>query len=391
MKLGAPVGIATGLLLALVGLGAPALAAGSPSGAASGSAAGSAGGSDAGSVSTAPVPGSFTEHSYQSLLGSREYWLYMPAGTWPGPLPMVVFLHGCNETARQAATATHFNSLADQLGFAVVYPQQNLTVDSSAPVADGNGIGCWNWFLPEDQQAGAGEPAILAGLTEQAAGLVGADEKRIYVEGVSAGADMAVILGADYPDLYAAVGVLAGCAYRTCSDVTGAATNQAMGRSARIVPMLIENGTADTLNNMALASGLLTSWIGADNLAAESGSGKQADPVSAVPASVHTYDADQTPQPLSGDACVHNDSFTCPGGVVGFQGSYPYTVAKYTDSFGCDVLEFWAIHGMEHAHPDAPGDGPYTDPLGPDISAASYQFFIQHSLDPSAGPGGCAR
>lgn len=338
--------------------------------------------------SSVPAPGSFTEHTYQSTLGSRSYWLYMPAVATAGKPPMVVFLHGCNETAQQAAIATHFNSLADRYGFVVVYPQQTVTSDSSAPLADGNGIGCWNWFLPEDQQAGSGEPAILAGITEQAAGLAGADETRIYIEGISAGADMAVILGATYPDLYAAVGVIAGCAYRTCSDVTGVATHQAMGRDARIVPMLIENGTADTLNNMSMAAGLLSSWLGADD---QAGSNGRADSVSPRPSSVETYDADQTPQPLSGDACVHNDSFTCPGGVVGFQGSYPYTVATYTDSFGCDVLEFWAIHGMEHAHPDASGDGPYADPLGPDISAASYKFFIQHSLASSAGPGGCVR
>ena len=367
--------------LAAAGLGSPALGAATPTG----SPAGTTGAGSA-TASAAPAPGSFTQQTYQSALGSRSYWLYVPAGTWAGPLPMIVFLHGCNETAKQAAAASHFNSLADQFGFVVVYPQQNVTAGSSAPVADGNGIGCWNWFLPQDQQAGSGEPAILAGLTQQAAGMTGADTKRIYVEGVSAGADMSVILGATYPDLYAAVGVLAGCAYRTCTDVTGAATHQAMGSSARVVPMLIENGTADTLNNMAMASGLLTSWIGADNLAGSTG---RPDSVSPVPASVQTFGTDQTPQPLSGDACIHSNSFTCPGGVIGFQGSYPYTVARYADSSGCDILEFWAIHGMEHAHPDASGDGPYTDPLGPDISLASYQFFIHHSLDSSAGPGGC--
>lgn len=374
--------------LASAGLGSPALGAGISARGPARAAVTSAGtpGSASTTLSSAPAAGSFTEQTYQSTLGSRSYWLYMPAGTWTTPLPMIVFLHGCNETAQEAAAATHFDSLADQFGFVVVYPQQNVTTGSSAPLADGNGIGCWNWFLPQDQQAGSGEPAILAGLTQQAAAMTGADTRRIYVEGVSAGADMSVILGATYPDVYAAVGVLAGCAYRTCSDVTGAATNQAMGASARVVPMLIENGTADTLNNMAMASGLLTSWIGADNLAGSTG---QPDSVSPVPASVQTFDADQTPQPLSGDACIHNNSFTCPGGIIGFQGSYPYTVAKYTDSSGCDVLEFWAIHGMEHAHPHAPGDGPYTDPLGPDISAASYQFFIHHSLDSSAGPGGC--
>lgn len=333
-------------------------------------------------------PGSLTEYTYSSPLGSRSYWLYTPRGTWTGPLPMVVFLHGCIETAQQAATATHFDTLADQYGFVVVYPQQNVTPDSSAPASDGNGIGCWNWFLPQDQQAGSDEPAIITGLAQEAAKRVGADTNRIYVEGISAGADMAVILGATYPQVYAAVGALAGCAYRTCGDLTGAATDEAMGSGARIVPMLIENGTADSLNNMAMATGLLNSWLGADNIAGSTNG--RPDAVSAVPSSISTFGADQTPEPLSGDDCIHDDSFTCPGGVVGFRGSYPYTVSKYTDSFGCDVLEFWAIHGMEHAHPDASGDGPYTDPLGPDISAASYQFFIRHSLD-SPGPGGCVR
>ena len=45
------------------------------------------------------------------------------------------------------------------------------------------------------------------------------------------------------------------------------------------------------------------------------------------------------------------------------------------------------IHGLEHAHPDAPGDGPFTDPLGPDVSAASWQFFSQHMLNQK----GCSR
>ena len=334
-----------------------------------------------------PTPGQLTQYTYKSVLGSRTYLLYLPTRTASNPLPMVVFLHGCNETAQEAAAASHFDALADELGFAVVYPQQNVTTGSSAPFADGNGIGCWNWFLPEDQQPSSGEPGILAGLTLQAAGIARADLERIYVEGVSAGADMAVILGATYPRLYAAVGVLAGCAYHTCSDSSGETTHGAMGDGARIVPMLIENGTADTLNNMGMATGLLTSWIGSDNLAGKSGT--RADAVPATPSSVKTFGANQTPKPLSGDPCVHNNSLTCPGGVIGFQATYPYTVSKYTDSFGCDVLEFWAIHGMEHAHPDASGDGPYSDPLGPDVSAASYRFFIHHSLASNAGPGGC--
>jgi hypothetical protein len=147
--------------------------------------------------------------------------------------------------------------------------------------------------------------------------------------------------------------------------------------------MFIENGTADTLNNLGMAGTLLSSWLGVDDLADD---GSLNGSVPRTPARTTSYDVDQTPQPGSGDICVHNNSLTCPGGAIGFQHSYPYTVASYDDAHGCEVLQLWLIHFMEHAHPDAPGDGPYTDPLGPDVSQASYDFFSQHAI----GGRGCA-
>jgi poly(hydroxyalkanoate) depolymerase family esterase len=327
---------------------------------------------------------SFTRHTFGTpgVWGTRDYWLYLPPGGHYDDMPLVVFLHGCNESAVDTAKASHFNALAAQRGFVVAYPQQNVTSGSSAPMVDGNGIGCWNWFLPDDQSRDAGEPATIAGITRFLVNRYDLDPSRVYVEGVSAGADMSVILGATYPDVYAAVGAVAGCAYQTCGDVTGALAYRAMGDRARVVPMFVENGTADTLNNMAMAQGLVSSWLGTDDL---SDDGSANGTVSRVPATTTNHAFDQTPQPGSGDLCIHDNSFTCPGGAVGFQGTYPYTVQTYDDSAGREVLEFWVIHGMEHAHPDAAGDGPYTDPLGPDITTASYDFFAHHSMPTRSG------
>jgi poly(hydroxyalkanoate) depolymerase family esterase len=328
--------------------------------------------------------GTFTRYTYPASgsSGARDYWLYLPAAR---PRALVVFLHGCNMTAEQTAAATRFNDLAAKQRFAVVYPQQAVTTNSSAPLADGNGVGCWNWFLPDDQSRDAGEPGTIAGITRFVAATQHIDRRRIYVDGISAGADMAVILGAAYPDLYASVAALAGCAYRTCGDETGELTHDAMGAHARVVPMFVENGTADTLNNMAMAGSLVSSWLGADDLA---DNGTLDGSISRQPADVQSYEFDQTPQPGSGDLCIHNDTLTCPGGAVGFQGSYPYTVATYRDGAGCDVLDFWVIHGMEHAYPDSPGDGPYTDPLGPDITTAAWRFFAAHPM-PAHGQPTC--
>ena len=338
-------------------------------------------------VHAAPAPktaGSFTRHTFDGhgALPSRDYWLKLPADKSRTPRPLVVFLHGCNVSAEFSATTYGFNDLADKAGFVAVYPQQAVTDGSSAPLADGNGVGCWNWFLPDDQGRDAGEPGTIAAITREVMATANVDPNRVYVAGVSAGADMAVILGANYPDLYASVAAIAGCAYRTCGDETGSLTYAAMGDRARVVPMLVENGSADTLNNMAMASGLVTSWLGAADLA----DGGRDGSIDAIPDAQATYGTDQTPQPGSGDLCIHNNTLTCPGGAVGFQGTYPYSVLSYDDSTGCDVLDFWVVHGMEHAYPDTPGDGPYTDPLGPDITTATWNFFSSHPMT-----GGCTR
>lgn len=336
--------------------------------------------------------GSFTQHTYTTGDGrSRDYWLYVPTTAPAGPRSLVVYLHGCNESALDTAAASHFNDLADRYGFVVVYPQENVTTGSSAPFVDGNGVGCWNWFLPDDQHRDAGEPEILADITRTVVAdptiSPAIDPARVYVSGVSAGADMAVILAAAYPDLFAAAAPLAGCAYATCSDESGRLAHNEMGSRARIVPMLVENGSADTLNNMAMAEGLVHGWLGADDLA---DNGQADGSIAQTPASVQQRYFDQTPQPGSGDVCVHNNTLTCPGGAIGFQADYPTTVETYVDSLGQDVLEFWVLHGMEHAHPDAPGDGPYTDPLGPDISFASYCFFAAHPMSGAPEtPEGC--
>ena len=324
----------------------------------------------------ASTRGQLTHGSYSAPGGlTRTYLEYVPARLAPHS-PVVVFLHGCNETAAQAMQATHLNALADTQGFTVVYPEQVVAAGSSAPLADGNGIGCWNWFLPAHQARGAGEPAVLAGLAQQVTSDVKGDPKRVYVEGISAGADMSVILGATYPDVFAAAASLAGCAYSACADAGGSLTHDAMGPRARIVPLFVENGTADVLNPVAQSEGLVQSWLGADDLADD---GQSNQSISRNAASQTTTMPSGTPSPGAGDACVHNNSFTCLGGVAGLS-DYPVTVQTWNDSKGKDVLELWTVHGLAHAHPNAPGDGPYTDPLGPDVSAASYHFFVQHHL-----------
>ena len=264
-------------------------------------------------VSAAPK-GQLTHHRYTQPGGlTRGYFRYVPAGLAAGR-PLVMFLHGCNETATEAIAATRFNALADRERFAVIYPEQVRPASGSAPFVDGNGLGCWNWFLPEHQDRGAGEPAVLAGMATDVARTLHSDSHRVYVEGISAGADMTVILAATYPDVFAAAASLAGCSYRSCGDGSGRLTYDAMGAHARLVPLLVENGTADSLNPAAQSAGLVQSWLGLADLVDD---GTADASFSRQPASTTTSTPAGTPSPGGGDACVHNNSFLCVGGAMG--------------------------------------------------------------------------
>lgn len=327
-----------------------------------------------------PLSTGVVEGSVPDPVGTRAYNLHLPPGG-AGGKPLVVYLHGCTQSIEEAEAATGFSTLADLEGFAVLYVAQNVTEGTSAPLADGNGMGCWNWFLPENQQRGSGEAAIITGLTLDIVGEHDIDADRVYIAGISAGAMMAVNLAAAYPDVYAAAGIVAGCPYATCTDLSGSLAFEAMGEQARVVPMFVVQGSADTLNPITQGHALVHAWLGTADWADD---GLPNGSVSRVPASVTHHGTDQSPEPGSGDACIRPRNWPCLGGLVGFQDTYPYTVSRYEDTDSCGVVEYWLVHGLGHAQPNA-ASGPFTDPLGPNVTTATYDFFRKHRMGDPCG------
>lgn len=90
------------------------------------------------------------------------------------------------------------NAAAEAAGTLVLYPNQ---------ASGANANGCWNWFRPQDQQAGAGEPALLLAMVRDAMASQAVDARRVYVAGLSAGGAMAALLAREYPEVFAAAGV----------------------------------------------------------------------------------------------------------------------------------------------------------------------------------------
>jgi poly(hydroxyalkanoate) depolymerase family esterase len=296
-------------------------------------------------------PGDFVTRSFSCGVGARTYKLYVPASyahTSDERVPLIVMLHGCTQDPDDFAAGTRMNALADQHGFVVAYPAQE---------AHANGSKCWNWFRGQDQSRDRGEPALIAGITREVAAGYRIDERCIFVAGLSAGAAMAVVLAATYPELYAAVGVHSGLPYACAHDVPSAFA--------------------------AMSGGAL----GRTPLSRAPAAAQRSDARPAIPTIIFHGDQDATVNASNADAIVEQARAVCADDTelnpTVYRGTSPngraYTRTVLADGARQPVIEHWVLHGAGHAWSGGSPDGSFTDPNGPDASAEMIRFFYsQH-------------
>lgn len=285
-------------------------------------------------------PGDFIAGSYTNQAGTRPYKLYIPTGYVGKALPMIVMLHGCTQTPDDFAAGTRMNALAEERECFVLYPAQTHAANRSR---------CWNWFKRGDQRRDKGEPAIIAGMTREVLNRYGIDARKVYVAGLSAGGAMAAVMGATYPDLYAAIGIHSGLAVGSAHDVPSAFAvmrgtppssprGAVSGQASRAVPVIVFHGDRD--------------------------------------ATVHPRNGEQVILESVDRNAASSNNLSVEHGQV--PGGHAYTRTVHSDPTGRIILEHWLVHGAGHAWSGGSTRGSYTDPKGPDAARAMIRFFYQN-------------
>jgi len=170
------------------------------------------------------------------------------------------------------------------------------------------------------------------------------DASRVYVAGLSAGAAMAAIIAAVYPDLFAAVGVHSGLIRGSAHDLPSALEAMQQGRpqtgstaAGQAIPLILFHGDHDSTVHPRNAEEFIRVWsCGRGQLQLTSRQGQ------------------------------------APGGRT-------YTCTMYRDLSGQAVVERWTVHGASHAWAGGNVNGSFTDPTGPDASEELVRFFQEHA------------
>ena len=160
----------------------------------------------------------------------RSYVSYVPRGL-PKNAPLLLVMHGSGESANQIRVETgyEFERLADQHGFAVVYPNSHSF--------DWNDCGKVGEHTANGREVD--DVAFLGALVDQQVVAVGVDAKRVFATGVSAGGFMALRLALETPAKFRAVAAVA-------ANVQ-VADNFKCQPTGQAIPVMIMTGTKDPL------------------------------------------------------------------------------------------------------------------------------------------------
>ncbi|MBZ5720583.1 MAG: alpha/beta fold hydrolase [Acidobacteriia bacterium] len=153
---------------------------------------------------------------------ARRYLLHVPGSLPHGqPAPLVLVFHGGGGHARNMPNFTHFDSLADEQGFIVAYPDSfNRSWNDTRGLSPADDVGFVRALIAELQRS------------------TGIDPKRVYATGISAGGFFSQRLACDLADKIAAVASVAATMPESLVPVC---------KPSQPISVMFMNGTKDPL------------------------------------------------------------------------------------------------------------------------------------------------
>ena len=294
------------------------------------------------------VPDSFERVTFMHTGVRHQYRLYVPPGAAKGvAMPLVLMLHGCTQNADDFALGTGMNQAAAPANALVLYPVQTRSANPN---------GCWNWFEPGHQHRGQGEPELLVAMVRDVMARHPVDAQRVYAAGLSAGGAMAAVLGREYPDVFAAVGVHSGLQ-------AGAADNMMAALSAMNNGAKLGTKNRPTTHPSGAPQPALIVFHGDADATVHAKNGEQL-----VDAALESA--------LGGKAAVRHETLQ---GKSDAGQRFTRTVYRATDAKDAGVLaEHWVLHSAGHAWSGGNARGSYTDARGVNATQEMLRFFLEH-------------
>lgn len=305
-------------------------------------------------------PGSFERITFVHDGAQHHYLLYVPPGAVAGtPMPLVLMLHGCSQDPDDFAAATGMNQAATAANALVLYPAQARNANPS---------GCWNWFESSNQHRGQGELGLMVAMVCDVMERHPVDAQRVYAAGISAGGAMVALLGREYPDMFAAIGVHSGLQAGAADNMMAALS--AMNNGAKLGPS--SPSARPAAHSSGAAHPALIVFHGDADTTVSAKNGEQLVDAALQAALGDKRAAVQESQPGQSDA---GQRFT--------RHLYRAVNGADADADGdhraADVLvEHWVLHNAGHAWSGGSAKVGQTDPRGVNATKEMLRFFLEH-------------
>jgi poly(3-hydroxybutyrate) depolymerase len=191
----------------------------------------------------------------------------------------------------------------------------------------------------------------------------------VYVAGLSAGGAMAALLGREYPDVFAAVGVHSGLQAGAAHNVMGALSAMKNGAKPGTTatvrtadapsqpppPTIVFHGDADPTVHARNGEQLIQAALAAQASVSAGGS-KTAQEI-------------HKGQSTQGQAYTRTTYLGTPG-----EGTSAGTQPRQNTV----LAEHWVLHGAGHAWSGGNNQGSHTDPKGVNATEEMLRFFMAH-------------